>query len=206
MLAILARTGQFLPKCLTLGPHNGPEDFAYVVDRISPGRTQKRRFCKEWLAYVDDLTIRTGRVLDGVLTSDAENTRRIRDAARHAHAEAQTAESALQEMEMGFLPDGLGRELEGGKKATRANTKKEIAQSSRSVASGSGVFPSPIAHQCGGNVGFWTWMAVFWIGSTFQSHAVTPYVPTTVTRLQKCLTHKPETSSTDAGGIVHHSV
>ena len=34
MLAILARTGQFLPKCLTFGPHNGPEDFAYVVDRI----------------------------------------------------------------------------------------------------------------------------------------------------------------------------
>ena len=115
MLAILARTGQFLPKCLTFGPHNGPEDFAYVVDRIySPGRTQKRRFCKEWLAYVDDLTIRTGRVLDGVLTSDAEYTRRIRDASHNAHAEAQTAESALKEM--GFIPDGLGRELAGGKR------------------------------------------------------------------------------------------
>ena len=27
MLAILARSGQFLPRCLTFGPHNGPEDF-----------------------------------------------------------------------------------------------------------------------------------------------------------------------------------
>ena len=114
MLAILARTGQFLPKCLTFGPHNGPEDFAYIVDRIySPGRTQKRRFCKEWLAYVDDLTIRTGRVLDGVLTSDVEYTRRIREASLNAHAEAQTAESALKEM--GFIPDGLGRELASSK-------------------------------------------------------------------------------------------
>ena len=51
---------------------------------------------------------------------------------------------------MGFIPDGLGRELAGGKKATRAKTKKEIDQSGRSVASGSGVFPSPIAHKGGG--------------------------------------------------------
>ncbi len=160
MLAILARAGQFLPKCLTFGPHNGPEDFAYVVDRIySPGRTQKRRFCKEWLAYVDDLTIRTGRVLDGVLTSDADYTRRIREASLHAHAEAQTAEDALKEM--GFIPEGLGRELAGGKKATRAKTKKEIDQSGRSVASGSGVFHSPIAHLQGGMAGFWIRMVGF---------------------------------------------
>ena len=28
MLAIVARSGQFLPVCLTFGPHNGPEDFS----------------------------------------------------------------------------------------------------------------------------------------------------------------------------------
>eukprot|EP00969_Alexandrium_andersonii_P301686 13336055-Alexandrium_andersonii.AAC.1 len=40
MLAILARSGQFLPRCLTFGPRNGPGDFCYVVDRFySPGKT-----------------------------------------------------------------------------------------------------------------------------------------------------------------------
>ena len=42
MLAIVARSGQFLPRCLTFGPTNGPEDFSYVVDRIyAPGRHSK---------------------------------------------------------------------------------------------------------------------------------------------------------------------
>ena len=50
MLAILARSGQYLPRCLTFGPHNGPEDFSYAVDRLfSPGLHAQRRFCKEWL-------------------------------------------------------------------------------------------------------------------------------------------------------------
>eukprot|EP00969_Alexandrium_andersonii_P295299 13053639-Alexandrium_andersonii.AAC.1 len=41
-LAILARSGQFLPRCLTFGPHNGPEDSCYVIDRFySPGRNSK---------------------------------------------------------------------------------------------------------------------------------------------------------------------
>eukprot|EP00969_Alexandrium_andersonii_P249028 11005452-Alexandrium_andersonii.AAC.1 len=44
MSAILARSGQFLPRCLTSGPHNGPEDFCYVIDRFySPGRSSKLR-------------------------------------------------------------------------------------------------------------------------------------------------------------------
>eukprot|EP00969_Alexandrium_andersonii_P159687 7055512-Alexandrium_andersonii.AAC.1 len=59
MLAILARSGQFLPRCLTCGPRNGPEDFCHVADRFySPGRHSKLRFCKEWVGYVGDLTAR----------------------------------------------------------------------------------------------------------------------------------------------------
>ncbi len=50
-------SGQFLPRCLTFGPMNGPEDFCYVVDRFyAPGSRSKRRFCREWLSYVDDQT------------------------------------------------------------------------------------------------------------------------------------------------------
>ena len=45
MLAILARSGQFLPRCLTCGPSNGPEDFAYATDRVySPGVGRRRCF------------------------------------------------------------------------------------------------------------------------------------------------------------------
>ena len=39
MLAILARSGQYLPLCLTFGPTSGPEDFAFATDRVyAPGR------------------------------------------------------------------------------------------------------------------------------------------------------------------------
>eukprot|EP00969_Alexandrium_andersonii_P044242 1941154-Alexandrium_andersonii.AAC.1 len=80
MLAILARSGQFLPRCLTFGPRNGPEDYCYVIDRCySPGRNSKLRFFKEWLGYVDDLTVCTGRVLDGVWYTDAEYELLIKD-------------------------------------------------------------------------------------------------------------------------------
>jgi hypothetical protein len=80
MLALLWRTGQFLPVCLTFGPHNGPDDFCYVVDRVyAPGSRSQRRFCSEWLAYVDDLTIRTGRVVSGVHMTDEEYRSRIDD-------------------------------------------------------------------------------------------------------------------------------
>ena len=34
VLAVVTRSGQFLPTCLTFGPVNGPEAFAYVMDRI----------------------------------------------------------------------------------------------------------------------------------------------------------------------------
>eukprot|EP00969_Alexandrium_andersonii_P112931 4991731-Alexandrium_andersonii.AAC.1 len=85
MLAVLARPGQFLPRCLTFGPHNGPEDFCYVIDRFySPGRSNKLRFCKEWLGYVGDATARAGRVLDGVWDTDAEYEMRTKDASSRA--------------------------------------------------------------------------------------------------------------------------
>ena len=49
VLAILARSGQYLPVCLTFGPTNGPEDFAFATDRVfAPGRGRKMRFCANW--------------------------------------------------------------------------------------------------------------------------------------------------------------
>ena len=104
MLAVIAKTGTFLPKCLTFGPHNGPEDFAHVVDQVfSPGAKQKRRFCKEWLAYVDDVTIRTGRVVEGQFFTDDEVEEHISLASQNASAEAQSAQETLSEM--GYFGD-----------------------------------------------------------------------------------------------------
>ena len=62
VLAILARSGQYLPICLTFGPTNGPEDFAFATDRVlAPGRGRRRRFCTNWQIYAADITVRSGK-------------------------------------------------------------------------------------------------------------------------------------------------
>ena len=99
VLALVSRGGQFLPVCLTFGPQNGPEDFAYVVDRIyAPGRHRRLRLMKEWLPYVDDLTIRTGRVLDGVVFKDSEVTSRVRAAVAVSNVQEQQILEGCREL------------------------------------------------------------------------------------------------------------
>ncbi|CAL1170400.1 unnamed protein product [Cladocopium goreaui] len=107
VLAIVARSGKFLPVCLTFGPINGPDDFCYVVDRAyEPGRGRKQRFAKEWIAYVDDLTVRTGRVVDGVMMSDEEHDAEIKEAMKRTPVVVgQPAPEALEAL--GVSPDGL---------------------------------------------------------------------------------------------------
>ena len=76
VLAIVARSGKYLPVGLTFGPATGPDDFNFVVDRaFSPGKGRRLRFTKEWVAYVDDLTVRTGRVVDSRFMTDVEAER-----------------------------------------------------------------------------------------------------------------------------------
>ena len=118
MLAIVARSGQFLPRCLTFGPMNGPEDLCYTIDRFySPGSRSKKRYCTEWLGYIDDLTIRSGRVLDGLWLSDAEHAARLREAAARAvHSCSQNAQEALEAQ--GFLGHRFGADSRHGKKET----------------------------------------------------------------------------------------
>jgi hypothetical protein len=107
VLAIVARSGKFLPVCLTFGPINGPDDFCYVVDRAyEPGRGRKQRFAKEWIAYVDDLTVRTGRVVDGIMMSDEEHDAEIKEAMKRTPVVVgQPAPEALEAL--GVRPDGL---------------------------------------------------------------------------------------------------
>ena len=109
VLAILARSGQYLPVCLTFGPTNGPEDFAFATDRIfAPGRGRKMRFCSNWQIYADDVTIRSGRWLDGVYYTDSEKAERLREAQSREEASQPILEAAFKAL--GFNPEPLGQE------------------------------------------------------------------------------------------------
>ena len=110
VLAIVARSGKFLPVCLTFGPVNGPDDFSYVVDRaFGPGRNRKLRFTREWIGYVDDLTIRTGRTIDGKFFTDEEHDQEVKEAMRRAPVEVpQTANEAIEAL--GIRQKGIGSE------------------------------------------------------------------------------------------------
>jgi len=123
VLAVVARSGKFLPVGLTFGPHNGPDDFSYVVDRIyAPGPRRKLRYNKEWIAYVDDLTVRTGRVIDGVVYTDAEFSSQVRSASEQAPVvPPQPPREALEAL--GLKADGLGEELDA-RKSRRVSAQK----------------------------------------------------------------------------------
>ena len=137
MLAILARSGMFLPQCLPFGPHNGPEDYGFATDRVySPGRNRKMRLCKEWQIYADDMTIRSGRVVDGKVYTDAEYAARVTDAFERQQVKLQPIEEAFRAL--GFDP------ASGNKTPKRRETAKEKAADGRSREAASD--PSPYAH------------------------------------------------------------
>ena len=105
VLAIVARSGKYLPVGLTFGPVNGPDDFNFVVDRAyAPGKGRRLRYTKEWIAYVDDLTVRTGRVVDGKFYTDSVADQAVRDACAKGSSQAapQSPESAMEAL--GFKP------------------------------------------------------------------------------------------------------
>ena len=82
VLAVLASSGCYLPRCLNFGPTNGPEDFARVVDTLfALGKSRVRRLNREWNVYVDDFCVRTGRWRGNRGYSDAEYGRMEADAA-----------------------------------------------------------------------------------------------------------------------------
>ena len=62
------------------------------------------------MAYVDDLTIRTGRCVDGTFMTDEEYDERIKSAVKKSDSPVQPAAEALEGF--GFLPAGLGSEVQ----------------------------------------------------------------------------------------------
>ena len=55
-LAVLVASGCYLPRGLTFGPTNGPEDFQDLVFNCF-----SRRLYREWFLFLDDLSVATGR-------------------------------------------------------------------------------------------------------------------------------------------------
>ena len=147
VLAILARSGQYLPVCLTFGPTNGPEDFAFATDRIfSPGRGRKMRFCTNWQIYADDITVRSGRWINGVYYSDSENTERVRTAAKEEGAGRPDLEQSFKSL--GFDPASLGVEKEGkaSRPKVKARPKTKSEQADDGIGAESAADRSPRAH------------------------------------------------------------
>ena len=55
-MAVLSAGGCWLPRGLTFGPTNGPEDFQELVFTVFC-----RRLYRDWYLFIDDLSIATGR-------------------------------------------------------------------------------------------------------------------------------------------------
>ena len=55
-VAVLVASGSYLPRGLTFGPTNGPEDFQELVFIVFT-----RRLYREWFLFLDDLSVATGR-------------------------------------------------------------------------------------------------------------------------------------------------
>ena len=55
-MAVLVASGTYIPRGLTFGPTNGPEDFQELVFIIFA-----RRLYREWYLFLDDLAVATGR-------------------------------------------------------------------------------------------------------------------------------------------------
>ena len=151
VLAIVARSGKFLPVCLTFGPVNGPDDFCYVVDRaFGPGRGRKNRYTREWVAYVDDLTIRTGRVVDGSFRTDAEHEEEVRRAMRDAPVTVgQPARDALEAL--GVQAEALGTKGKHDPKVSDHNHPRITSDLRVGFALGCGTF---LGFGLGGSPGF----------------------------------------------------
>lgn len=156
VLAILLRSGQYLPVCLTLGPAIGPADFAFATDRIfASGRRRKTLFCSNWQIYADGVTIRSGRWLSGVHYTGSEKAERLREAQRRENASQPDLDKAFRAL--GFDPKPLGQEADAGVRAElcagrRRRPEAKPRLKTKGEQAGDGFtkeatgFPSPYAH------------------------------------------------------------
>ena len=81
------------------------------------------RAASPWLAYVDDHTIRSGRVLNGVAYQDSEVSDRIREAVHERAPPEEACQDVAEALEAaGFSARGLGVERKKEQKGSRKHT------------------------------------------------------------------------------------
>ena len=102
------------------------------------------RFCINWQIYADDITIHSGRWLNGVYYSDSERTERLKKAQHQEQASTPLLADAFKAL--GFDPEPLGAERDGKavKPKKRPRTKGE--QAADGLGKEAGADPSPRAH------------------------------------------------------------
>ena len=66
------------------------------------------RSCTNWQIYADDITVRSGRWMDGVYYSDEERSQRVKDAAEREEMARIELEESFRAL--GFDPSALGAE------------------------------------------------------------------------------------------------
>ena len=102
------------------------------------------RFCINWQIYADDITVRTGRWLNGVYYSDSEHTERIRAASRTERAAQPVLEEAFKAL--GFDPAALGKEVDGKAVKPKARSRTRGEKADDGLGAEAGADPSPRAH------------------------------------------------------------
>ena len=106
------------------------------------------RFCTNWQIYADDITVRSGRVVDGVIYTDEEYKARVKDAHRRRAVERVDLDQAFKAL--GFDPAGLGVETDGKSGKPKRQAKARPKTKGEDAAEGRGAEatgdPSPRAH------------------------------------------------------------
>ena len=135
------RGGQRLPRCLTSGPANGTEDFAFATDAFATdgvfarGKGRRKWFRDQWPIYAGDATLRTGSAVDGVLHADDDCKAMVSEAkAKRAAAESSEAAEDAQMTSLDEALQALGFTLP--RSDSKAVPKKPAAPQGRAAASG----------------------------------------------------------------------
>ena len=82
------------------------------------------RLCKEWQIYADDMTVCTGKVVDGNVYTDAEYAARVSEAFQKQKFKLQQIEDAFKAL--GFNPAGMEKEKPSRKKGSKTDEEADV--------------------------------------------------------------------------------
>lgn len=164
VLAAVSASGCYLPTVLNFGPTNGPEDFAMVSDRVftmegrCPVKTAvlvlrpKSRHQREWQIYVDDCTIRTGKVRGGIFYDDDDYEELLTKASASPKGiSVRDASTALEDggyLDASAMRSGCGQEEEVNTELPLEPSKKNEVVEEKLTRFAEGGAQAPPADWC----------------------------------------------------------